>query len=76
MCLKDTEENKAALTKALSEFKLIEVPKICLSFHPDIVSIFLSLYPQVYLGDLLAPDVNLIKKLMDSYFGLQAFESE
>lgn len=37
------------MTKALKEFKLEEVPTICLSFNKNLIGIFRAIYHEVYI---------------------------
>ena len=51
--VEDSEENRILMTKALSEFKLNEVPSSCLCFDENITNIFRAIYSDVYVEDLM-----------------------
>ena len=64
----DNEENRRLMAKALSEFRLEEVPYECLPIKVDILKVFQKIYPSVYVEDLLEPNIRLLEELIESYF--------
>jgi hypothetical protein len=64
MSLPDNEDNRKWMSRALSEFKLSEVPEICLNVGKDILQVFKHLYPSVFIEDLLKPSIPLYQKLL------------
>ena len=61
------------MTVALSEFKLNEVPEICLSIDLSVAEIFRVIHPEVYIEDILEPSVVTLETLMAKYFA-QSFK--
>ena len=51
--LPENEENKRLMGKALSDFRLEEVPSLCLPISKEFICIFEKLYPSVYVENLL-----------------------